>query len=454
MTEPPDALADLADEPVWVAWDSSSGRKVPKSPGGGNARSNDPSTWGTFAEAAAAAERRGWSGVGIMLTGGLVGVDMDGVVGEGGEMEPWARRVVESLGSYAEVSPSGRGVHVIARADPSAVGPVGRADHRRGLEVYNHGRFFTVTGNRVYGGSVADATGAVSRLLAEYFPGESGEERLRRAVGRMARDQVSRRANQAMRASASRDGVRWARVPMGGETCAFCAMLASRGFVYHSAESAGEGDHWHRNCRCKVVPETAGGVEGYDPEEWYGRWKRMEEIDSDPGMSDGEKRAAKLVLTSPGDFGKEAQGGPLAFSLRFLNSSTQLYKNASKVPSLEGYEDVCVHSDGLSFSYTDANDDRHFTLTPRQLADSLREAPGYNGGPIRLIACDSGSNGEESAAQFLANELGVEVLAPTRTVMIDGKGVMHLAETRSEFYKVDAGMIPEKGEWVVFRPKG
>lgn len=77
-----------------------------------------------------------------------------------------------------------------------------------------------------------------------------------------ASDQVSRRANATMRASCVAGGVRWARVPMGGEACGFCLMLASRGFAYRTARSAGEGGHWHRGCRCKVIPETAGEVEG------------------------------------------------------------------------------------------------------------------------------------------------------------------------------------------------
>ena len=121
-----------------------------------------------------------------------------------------------------------------------------------------------------------------------------------RAVAMSASDQVSRRANSTMARNAQRDAIRYARVPMGGETCTFCAMLASRGFVYRSAKAAGEGAHWHRNCRCKVVPETAGVVGGYDPEEWYGRWQEMRAIDADPGMSGEAKLAAKRSLVGDG----------------------------------------------------------------------------------------------------------------------------------------------------------
>lgn len=39
-----------------------------------------------------------------------------------------------------------------------------------------------------------------------------------------------------------------------GNPCAFCAMLASRGAVYKTAESAGEVNKYHDSCGCVVVP--------------------------------------------------------------------------------------------------------------------------------------------------------------------------------------------------------
>nr|WP_314638676.1 hypothetical protein [uncultured Olsenella sp.] len=269
----PKALSSLLDMAVWVAWDGSSGRKVPKSPRGGVAAVNDPYTWGTYEEALAAAESNGYSGVGIMLTGGLVGIDLDGAVSEDGEVLPWAREIIDGVDSYTEVSPSGTGVHVLAYASPEDAGAIGRADHERGLEVYNHGRYFTVTGRQIGTQDVAERTPQVMRLVAERFPGQSPETRVREAVRGIARDQVRRMANSTMRYNAARDGRRYARVPLGGETCGFCTMLASRGFVYRSAKTAGEGNHYHSDCRCKVIPGFEGmTVEGYDPGEYARRY--------------------------------------------------------------------------------------------------------------------------------------------------------------------------------------
>lgn len=48
--------------------------------------------------------------------------------------------------------------------------------------------------------------------------------------------ELKRSAGQTMMENAARDPLkpRFARVPGGGETCKFCLMLASRGFVYHT----------------------------------------------------------------------------------------------------------------------------------------------------------------------------------------------------------------------------
>lgn len=65
---------------------------------------------------------------------------------------------------------------------------------------------------------------------------------------------------------------RWARVPSGRRTCAFCLVMASRGFVYHSDASAGRAKKFHGRCDCTIVPDWSDDprVEGYDPDRLYG----------------------------------------------------------------------------------------------------------------------------------------------------------------------------------------
>lgn len=80
-------------------------------------------------------------------------------------------------------------------------------------------------------------------------------------------------------------GPRFARVPSGLHTCAFCAMLAGRGFVYASAEKAGGlFNKYHAACDCEIVPswDEKPRVEGYRPDELYDDYlKARDEAGSD-----------------------------------------------------------------------------------------------------------------------------------------------------------------------------
>lgn len=109
----------------------------------------------------------------------------------------------------------------------------------------------------------ADSIRALAYLL---FEGKM--EKFVEKVLENAHNGVRQYANKTILLNTRRDGmrgVRYARVPMGIETCAFCIMLASRGFVYYSKKTAGENEHMHVHCDCKIVPGFAGDViEGYD----------------------------------------------------------------------------------------------------------------------------------------------------------------------------------------------
>ena len=89
---------------------------------------------------------------------------------------------------------------------------------------------------------------------------------------------MKRSAGESMFANGRRDKRRpkFARVPTGDETCDFCLMLASRGFVYSSEATAGaiKLDHYHSGCSCRVICQwDDGDVEGYDTDAIYDRWQ-------------------------------------------------------------------------------------------------------------------------------------------------------------------------------------
>ena len=69
------------------------------------------------------------------------------------------------------------------------------------------------------------------------------------------------------RAKPAADEIGYARVPSSLNPCAFCVMLASRGFVYRSEYTATKtksGGRYHEHCSCKAVPFfDAGSIVGY-----------------------------------------------------------------------------------------------------------------------------------------------------------------------------------------------
>ena len=80
--------------------------------------------------------------------------------------------------------------------------------------------------------------------------------------------------------NARRDGAEWAWVPFGGETCAFCITLASRGWQ-RQGKKAAEGDHAehiHPHCQCEYVVRFDGSstVEGYDPDKYLEMYENAE----------------------------------------------------------------------------------------------------------------------------------------------------------------------------------
>lgn len=82
---------------------------------------------------------------------------------------------------------------------------------------------------------------------------------------------VSQPARDSIAYNAEREGIRYARVPRGAKTCAFCLMLASRTdeWLYLSRESANfdlkNGEKFHGGkCDCEVVP-VAGEDDFPDP---------------------------------------------------------------------------------------------------------------------------------------------------------------------------------------------
>jgi primase-polymerase (primpol)-like protein len=156
----PDELKELLR---WVVWllelRDEKWTKVPYHVDTGRrASTTDPSTWSTFARAFAAYHvglhdpgARRYDGIGFVFTAQdpYAGVDLDKVLDPTtGVLKPWARKIIEFLDSYTEVSPSGTGVKIFLRAKVPSGRRVVTLDGSR-IEMYDQARYFTVTGHRL-----------------------------------------------------------------------------------------------------------------------------------------------------------------------------------------------------------------------------------------------------------------------------------------------------------------
>lgn len=198
----PNGLTDFAGKRQWLGWGRvvRDGGKIGKVPVSGwqsgnkyivyKASAANPNHWKTASEIQTLLESqdrelRGapndLGGMGIVLVDGLTGIDIDHCIDSEGNLSRLAQEILDTLGNtYAEVSPSGTGIHILALTDDSCNFDKCRNDSL-GLEIYKAlrlqdgtiqgARYFTVTGNAIKGHDVAPAerTGAVQALHAKYL---------------------------------------------------------------------------------------------------------------------------------------------------------------------------------------------------------------------------------------------------------------------------------------------
>lgn len=174
---------ELKVRDCWLMWrvEERNGKrtKPPYQVSGGAGKSNDPATWASFKRAWRAYARPSskWDGIGFALApeDEFTGVDLDHCIDpQTGEIREWALVIVRRLNSYTERSPSGHGLRIFLRAK---LPPGGRVLEREGggrIEVYDAGRYLTVTGHHFDGtpATVEARTDEVASWHAETFPAE------------------------------------------------------------------------------------------------------------------------------------------------------------------------------------------------------------------------------------------------------------------------------------------
>jgi len=171
---------ELKDRPQWVTWKAverdGKPTKIPLDPKtGGPGKSNDPATWGTFDQALShyqAHQGNGIAGIGFVFSPDdpFTGVDLDHALVDGSP-RLCARLLLRHLGTYSEVSPSGKGAHVILKGKLPAGGNRKQISCGLGIELYDRGRFFTVTGHHLPGAptTVEDRQAEIEALHRQIF---------------------------------------------------------------------------------------------------------------------------------------------------------------------------------------------------------------------------------------------------------------------------------------------
>ena len=176
---------ELKDKKLWFLWSAKPGRngkvtKVPFAANGGATGTDDAhkGTWVPFDAAESARNQFQASGLGLKIPKGFFLLDID----HKDISDPFAQLMLSRFSSYAEVSPSGKGIHIIGQCDITKL-PVHFDDRRKklvldseyyqkrsdiGLELYIGditNRYGTFTGNTINSLPIADCTQAVLTTL-------------------------------------------------------------------------------------------------------------------------------------------------------------------------------------------------------------------------------------------------------------------------------------------------
>lgn len=157
--------AELREEPCWVnVWNSS---KVPMMTTAVQAASSsNPLSWGTFDKAAENVCKGLYDGIGYVFhRSGLVGVDIDVGREDDGMITPVAFDIIHRCKSYTEISRSGRGFHILVRGRL----PFDGKNNLRGVEIYQSGRYFIMTGRQVVYSEIVEGQEAIDYILQQYF---------------------------------------------------------------------------------------------------------------------------------------------------------------------------------------------------------------------------------------------------------------------------------------------
>lgn len=138
---------ELRDLKQWILWryedkGAKKPTKVPYSINGHPASVDDFKTWSNFDEAFNAFQLGGYDGIGFVFTDNdpYSFIDLDDCEGNQADLDRQIK-IHQEFDSYSEISPSGKGLHIIVK------GRLPQGRRRAHIEVYSSLRYATMTGN-------------------------------------------------------------------------------------------------------------------------------------------------------------------------------------------------------------------------------------------------------------------------------------------------------------------
>lgn len=245
-----------------------------------------------------------------------------------------------------------------------------------------------------------------------------------------------------------------------GKCCPWCSDAAGR-YLYGTEPR--DIYRRHDNCNCTVIFESGRQRQNvWTKRSWeapeVGSGNKPKVFSEDEARSIERRNLSQIrgisVDNSGGSGIMEVEHSYTTAGLMFISHRDDLYRFAEKVSPLEDYEDIVIHADRESFLILEPeSQDIINRLSPKEVADLIRNSSNYKGGSIRLLSCQSGYGDRNSLAQELANELNVKVIAPTEILAISNTGDMFISDNQLLIDMWEAGEhVKETGKWETFKP--
>lgn len=187
------------------------------------ASTTDPATWSTFEKIREAFERFFAfdlvSGIGFVFVegDGIVGIDLDHQRDPvTGRWEDGILEKIRSFNSYAEISQSGAGAHVILLGEKP-----GRRCRSGDLEIYDAGRFFVMTGRHIPQTPSDVQESAAGALEAQYRQIDPGDHTVRPPARSSALPAHLEDAEMIRRAASALNGPKFTALYRAGDLAAY-----------------------------------------------------------------------------------------------------------------------------------------------------------------------------------------------------------------------------------------